>query len=142
MLRLRKVQIVNDDKKEETAIEAVWVTDGIDCCRVGFLPRHLIKHWRSYQGVLCQVTEVYDPEDRESLTKRKKDLKNKGCALAAIISTPLAPPPPGNKKDIASTFRTPAQKRRVSDTPAFDIVRSPRTKRSNTPTDKSNSNST
>jgi hypothetical protein len=33
---LRKVQVVVDEK-EETAIAAVWVTDGINRCHVGFL---------------------------------------------------------------------------------------------------------
>jgi hypothetical protein len=43
LLRLRKAQIFVDGK-EETAIACYWVTDGIDCCRVGFLKCHMVKH--------------------------------------------------------------------------------------------------
>jgi hypothetical protein len=43
VVRLCKVQIVVDGCKE-TAIGAYWVSDGIDCCRVGFLPCHMVKH--------------------------------------------------------------------------------------------------
>ena len=44
VVRLWKVQVMAEEK-EETAIAAVWVwvNDGMDCCRVGFLPRHMVK---------------------------------------------------------------------------------------------------
>jgi hypothetical protein len=35
LLRLRREQILVDGK-EETVITCYWVTNGIDCCRVGF----------------------------------------------------------------------------------------------------------
>ncbi len=38
-VRLRKVQILNTKGAEETTIAAYLVSDGIDQCRVGFLPR-------------------------------------------------------------------------------------------------------
>ena len=41
VVRLRKIQLMVE-RKEETAIAAIWVTDGIDCCRVGFVPRHMV----------------------------------------------------------------------------------------------------
>jgi hypothetical protein len=41
VIRFKKVQVVVDGK-EEMAIAAVWVTDGINCCRVGFLKRHMV----------------------------------------------------------------------------------------------------
>jgi hypothetical protein len=40
---LRKIQLMVEGK-EETAIAAIWVTDGIDRCRVGFVPRHMARH--------------------------------------------------------------------------------------------------
>ncbi len=43
VVRLRKLQIDVDGKKE-TAIAAIWVTDGCDRCCVGFLPRHMVAH--------------------------------------------------------------------------------------------------
>ena len=57
MVRLCKIQLMVEGK-EETAIVAIWVTDGIDCCRVGFVPRHLVRHATRYDGALAQVTRV------------------------------------------------------------------------------------
>ncbi len=56
---LRMVQLVVD-RKEEKAIEVVWVTKGMDCCRVGFLPRHMVRHAARYKGALAQVTRVFN----------------------------------------------------------------------------------
>ncbi len=64
----RKIQIRNSNGKEETAVAAFHVTDGIDQCHVGFLPRHFVPHTSSFDGVLAQVTEVYSPTF-ESLSK-------------------------------------------------------------------------
>ena len=85
VVRLRKMQIRNSIGKEETAIAAFHVTDGIDQCHVGFLPRHFVPHAPSFDGVLAQVTEVYSPTS-ESLSKRKKFRHNMGCCLATLIT--------------------------------------------------------
>ena len=53
VVRFRKVQIVVDGK-EQSAIAVYRVSDGIDSCCVGFLQRHLVKHWKQYDGVLAQ----------------------------------------------------------------------------------------
>jgi hypothetical protein len=58
IVHFRKV-LVDVDGKEESTIAAYLVSDGIDCCRVGLLPRHLVKHWQHYDGKLAQVIEVY-----------------------------------------------------------------------------------
>ena len=56
---LRKLQLmVEVEGKEETAIAAIRVTNGVDCCHVGFVPRHMVKHAARYNGVLAQVTHV------------------------------------------------------------------------------------
>ena len=39
--------------REETAIAVIWVTDGMDRCRVGFLPCHMVKHAARYEGSLA-----------------------------------------------------------------------------------------
>ncbi len=57
VVHLRRVQVVVDGK-EESAVAAYWVTDGIDRCRVGFLPRHMVKHASRYENRLAQVTEL------------------------------------------------------------------------------------
>ena len=54
VVRLRKIQLMVEGK-EETAIAAIWVTDGIDRCRVGFVPRHMVRHAARYDGALAQV---------------------------------------------------------------------------------------
>ena len=93
VVRLRKVQTLNTDGAEETSIAAYLVSDGIDQCRVGFLPRHLVSHAKKYDGALAQITEVYSRES-ESASKRKKFHHNRGCCVATIISS--IPPPAGS----------------------------------------------
>jgi len=41
------------------AIAAFWVTDGIEHCHIGFLPRYYGKHWRRFDGKLVQVVEMH-----------------------------------------------------------------------------------
>ena len=79
VLRFRKVQVVVDGNKEESAIAAYHVSDGIGRCRVGFLQCHLVKHcWKQYDGVLAQKSlRYYSPRilqvlhtEESSITKR------------------------------------------------------------------------
>ncbi len=73
--------------REETMIAAIWVTDGMDRCRVGFLPPHMVKHAARYYGLLVQVTHVLsvDPTCCD-LTERRMHHHNRGCCLTTIIS--------------------------------------------------------
>ena len=88
VVRLRKVQILVEGK-EETAIAAVLVNDGIDRCRVGFLPRHMVKHAARYDGALAQVTRVFSGDwEKFDTAERRAFHKNHGCCLAAIIAWP------------------------------------------------------
>ena len=73
LLRLQRVQI-EVDGHEETAIACIWVTNGIDRCRVGFLKRHMLKHAWRFDGALAQVTKVFSVDPSH------------GCALATIVS--------------------------------------------------------
>jgi hypothetical protein len=84
VLRLRKVQI-KAGEAEETAIAAIWVTDGIDRCRVGFLQRHMVAHAARFDGALAQVTKVLSADDGDT-AERRLFHKNKGCCYATIIS--------------------------------------------------------
>ena len=87
VVRLRRVQIADPDgDNEETAIAAYWVTDGVDRCRVGFLGRHTIKHWKQFDGKLAQIVDIYSKES-DSPTKRKKFHRNRGCCRAIIIDS-------------------------------------------------------
>jgi hypothetical protein len=80
VVRLRKIQLMVEGK-EETAIAAIWVTDGIDHCRVGFVPRHMVRHAARYGGALAQVTRVFsgDPETCDT-TERRMFLRTRGIA--------------------------------------------------------------
>jgi hypothetical protein len=51
---LQKVQVVVNGR-EEMAIAAIWVTDGINHCHVGFLKRHMVQHATRFDGALVQV---------------------------------------------------------------------------------------
>jgi hypothetical protein len=87
VVHLWKVQ-VEVDGREETAIAAVWVTDGIDCCHLGFLKHHMVHHAVRFDGALVQVTRVFsfDPGSCDS-AEHWMYHHNKGCCLATIIST-------------------------------------------------------
>jgi len=72
-------------KQEMTAITVNWVTDGVDRCRVGFLPRAYALEGAIYDGVLCRVTEVFSKSDPSRMI-REKWYKNKVFARAKVIS--------------------------------------------------------
>jgi hypothetical protein len=57
VVRLRKIQLMVEGK-EEKAIAAIWVTDGIDCCRVGFVPCHMVRHAARYDGALARSGDL------------------------------------------------------------------------------------
>ncbi len=61
VVRLRKVQVLVDGCKE-TTIACIWVTDGVDRCRVGFLMHHMVKHAAPCDGALAQVMRVFSDD--------------------------------------------------------------------------------
>ena len=71
--------------REEPAIVVYWVTDGIDACRIGFLPRHMNHHAARYDGVLGQVTETFSGGHHNHAI-REKWHRNMGFCRAAVIS--------------------------------------------------------
>jgi hypothetical protein len=58
-LRMERILVPNflarkgRKKREVMAITVNWVTDGVDRCRVGFLPRAYALERAIYDGVLC-----------------------------------------------------------------------------------------
>jgi hypothetical protein len=83
---LCKVHIVVEGQ-EETAIEAYWISDGINRCHVGFLPCHMVKHAMHYNGSLAQVTHVFSTDLMCSNSAECHMFhKNRGGCLAAIIA--------------------------------------------------------
>ena len=45
VVRIGHMQIIGAMGNKECALAVYWIGDGIDCCCVGFLPRHLLKQW-------------------------------------------------------------------------------------------------
>jgi hypothetical protein len=84
VVRIRRCQIVVDGK-EETAVAAYWIADGIDRCRVGFLQKHLLRQWETYEGRIAQVVDLYNGS--ESPAKTRKNARNYGCCEAVLIDT-------------------------------------------------------
>ena len=83
VLRFCTIQLLNDKKKEEIAIAAYWVTDGVDQCRVSFLPRFCIKHRSYFDGKLAHITELLSKSSNSY--DRKKSQRNCGVATAVLI---------------------------------------------------------
>ena len=42
---------------EQAVMSVFWAMDGVDCCRVGFLPKHFLCHKQAYDGRLEQITQ-------------------------------------------------------------------------------------
>ncbi len=69
----------------ETVVSPYWVTDSIERCRVGFLPRFIeAKHAERVNGVLAQVMEVFD-DHHSSQAIREKVHRNFGFCYATIL---------------------------------------------------------
>jgi hypothetical protein len=57
--------------REEPAIVVYWVTDGIDACCIGFLPRHMNHHAVRYDGVHGQITETFSAGHHNHAVREK-----------------------------------------------------------------------
>jgi hypothetical protein len=106
VVRLQREQILVPDHiagkgtmKEEKAITVNWVLDGVDCCSIGFLPRAHVMQGELWDGILCQVVDVFEKNDPSQL-QREKWHHNKGYARVAVISyVPFGPGILPQKKD-------------------------------------------
>ena len=92
VVRIRKEQILVPDfiagkgrMKERTALAVNWVSDGIDRCRVGFLPQAYVAQGNLWDGKLCQVVRVVEKNDPNK-ARRAKFHANKGYARVTVIS--------------------------------------------------------
>ena len=89
LVRFRSVQIWCNGQ-EETALAVYWVTDGIDRCRVGFLPCHLLKHQAAYNGKLAQVVEFV--AESNSPADRAKSHRCYGLCRAVLVEAEMEGP--------------------------------------------------
>ena len=83
LVRLLKEEIMVDGHIE-TSISVYWVTDSVKRCRVGFLTRFMIPYANSFNGLLAQVTDVFN-EYASSPEIRKKVHHNHGFCRAVIL---------------------------------------------------------
>ena len=49
VIRLQKLHVIIEST-EESAIGTFWVTNGVDCCLVGFLQCYFVPHWKKCEG--------------------------------------------------------------------------------------------
>ena len=106
VLHLRKVQI-QMNQQEQSTIAAFWVSDGIDRCCIGYLPKAYVKNWKQYDGALVQLIEVYSA-DSDSPMKHQKFHRNHGLAVAVIISSAeTCSPVPKKQKTNSPTSKSP-----------------------------------
>ncbi len=68
------------------AITVNWVSNRIDCCHVGLLPRAFVVQGSIWDGILCQVVEVFGKDDPSKLCHAKWH-QNMGFAQIAVIGT-------------------------------------------------------
>jgi hypothetical protein len=87
VVRFRAEQI-DVDGKEETALAVYWVTDGVDRCKVGFLPRHLVNYKHEYDGKTAQIVEFLEASDSPS--DKAKSRRNMGVAIGALVEATTA----------------------------------------------------
>ena len=85
VVRFRSIQILNSDDIEESAIGVYWVTDGVDRCLVGFLPRKCVQDKEKYEGKVAQVVEFL--KNSESPSSRRKSHQNRGVCNAVFLQT-------------------------------------------------------
>jgi hypothetical protein len=65
-------------------VAAFWILDGVDSCRVSYLPRHFIKNADKFDGKLAQITKILAESDSPSC--RRLSHRNRGVCCAAIIT--------------------------------------------------------
>ena len=89
VVRFRRVKIINDDDKEEAALAVYWVTDAIDRCRVGFLPKHLLKHAHKYDGKAAHIVAFLALS--ESPGDKAKSHRSAGVCRAVLLELDQSP---------------------------------------------------
>jgi len=79
-------QMIFRDGRKEDVIAVYLVLHGVMTCKVGFLPAHLNRRARDYDGLIARVISVYT--DRcTNVVKRQKYWRNHGCCAARIMGS-------------------------------------------------------
>ena len=70
IVQFRKEEIMVEGRIE-MAICMYWVMDSVECCPVGFLPCYMVPHANSINGLLTQVSQVFDSTANNLLLGRR-----------------------------------------------------------------------
>ena len=73
--------------KSSSILAAVWITDGMERCIVGFVDPRALAVGQRLEGRLGQVTELFSLSP--SSTKKRYSTAHKGVCLAALIDSYL-----------------------------------------------------
>ncbi len=82
---MEDMQCQLEDREADCCAQETAVTDGFDCCHVGFLLCQYVPNAAVYDGILCQVIEVFGKDD-PSCAISDNWKKHKGFAHAMVIS--------------------------------------------------------
>ena len=88
-MRFRREQIVTDACQEEASLAVYWVNDPVDRCRVGFFPRHILKHSNKYDGKAAQIVAFLALS--ESPGDKAKSCQNAGVCRAVMLELDQSP---------------------------------------------------
>jgi hypothetical protein len=75
------------DEKDEDVLEVFVFENGIQGCKVGYLPKHLAARADRYDGLCARIVKIYsgDRITCDNIAKRQKFHHNIGCCLAVIL---------------------------------------------------------
>ena len=85
LVKINKVEIINEYKKQETAMAVNVIVDNVETCRVGFLSRIMFELYQFLDGKIARIVSIYG--DADDITLRRKMHMNKGVALAHVYLT-------------------------------------------------------
>jgi len=80
----RKEQMVFRDQRKEDIIAVYLISHGVMTCKVSFLPAHLNRRARDYDGLIARIISVYS-DCCTNVVKRQKYYHNNGCCAARIV---------------------------------------------------------
>ena len=82
-----KTRFAWHDRKDKDVLEVFVVKQGIQRCKVGYLPKHLVARANRSNGLCTRVVKIYsrDPVTCDNVAKRQKFHRNVGCCLEMIL---------------------------------------------------------
>ncbi len=83
----RKNRFAWRNGNDEDVLDVFVVKNGIQGCKVGYLPKHLAAWADRYDGLCDCIVEIYsgDRATCDNVAKRQKFHRNIGCCLAVIL---------------------------------------------------------